>query len=310
MHKILIITLTVLFNFNLFARVEKIITLETETGQLEGTLLIPNIKRKIPVALIIAGSGPTDRNGNNPSMNNNSLKMLAEGLTKEDIASLRYDKRGIGKSRNAGMHEDSLRFEHYIQDARDWIELLQKRKEFNDIIVIGHSQGSLIGMIASRKKEVKKFISIAGSGESVDKLLLAQLKSQPPYVMEDAKPIIEKLKNGQTVDDIPQYLYSLFRPSVQPYMISQFKYDPCEEIAKLDKPIMIIQGTTDLQIRILDANLLAMSNPNAEKHIFKGMNHIMKNAESDRQKNLATYNQPDLPLTEGLVDEIVKFIKN
>ena len=310
MRKILIITLTILLNFNLFGQGANIVVLETETGRLEGTLLVPDIKRDIPVALIIAGSGPTDRNGNNPSMKNNSLKMLAEGLVKEDVASLRYDKRGIGKSRNAGMHEDSLRFEHYIQDARDWIELLQKRKEFNDIIVIGHSQGSLIGMIASRKKEVKKFISIAGSGESVDKLLLTQLKSQPPYVMEDAKPIIEKLKNGQTVDDIPQYLYSLFRPSVQPYMISQFKYDPCEEIAKLDKPIMIIEGTTDLQIRILDANLLAMSKPNAEKHIFKGMNHIMKNAESDRQKNLATYNQPDLPLTEGLVDEIVKFIKN
>jgi hypothetical protein len=310
MRKILIITLTILLNFNLFGQGANIVVLETENGRLEGTLLVPDIKRDIPVALIIAGSGPTDRNGNNPGMKNNSLKMLAEGLTKEDIASLRYDKRGIGKSRNAGMHEDSLRFEHYIQDARDWIELLQKRKEFNDIIVIGHSQGSLIGMIASRKKEVKKFISIAGSGESVDKLLLAQLKSQPPYVMEDAKPIIEKLKNGQTVDDIPQYLYSLFRPSVQPYVISQFKYDPCEEIAKLDKQIMIIQGTTDLQIRILDANLLAMSNPNAEKHIIKGMNHIMKNAESDRQKNLATYNQPDLPLTEGLVDKIVKFIKN
>ena len=310
MRKILIITLTILLNFNLFGQGANIVVLETETGRLEGTLLVPDIKRDIPVALIIAGSGPTDRNGNNPSMKNNSLKMLAEGLVKEDVASLRYDKRGIGKSRNAGMHEDSLRFEHYIQDARDWIELLQKRKEFNDIIVIGHSQGSLIGMIASRKKEVKKFISIAGSGESVDKLLLTQLKSQPPYVMEDAKPIIEKLKNGQTVDDIPQYLYSLFRPSVQPYMISQFKYDPCEEIAKLDKPIMIIEGTTDLQIRILDANLVAMSKPNAEKHIFKGMNHIMKNAESDRQKNLATYNQPDLPLTEGLVDEIVKFIKN
>ena len=76
---------------------EEAVTLKTSSGNLEGTLLLPEIE-KPPVVLIIAGSGPTDRNGNNPSLKPNYLKMLAEGLHKNNIASLRFDKRGVAES--------------------------------------------------------------------------------------------------------------------------------------------------------------------------------------------------------------------
>ena len=132
-----------LLSFNaLFAdQSETIAHLETQTGTLEGSLIVPDMKNTVPVALIIAGSGPTDRNGNNPAMTNNFLKMLAEALSEKGIASLRYDKRGIGKSQKAGMKEENLRFEDYISDAEGWVQFLKNDKRFGDVIIIGHSEG-------------------------------------------------------------------------------------------------------------------------------------------------------------------------
>ena len=288
---------------------EEEITLETKTGDIKGSLLIPSVSEKTAVVLIIAGSGPTDRNGNNPIMTNNSLLMLAKELQKNGIASVRYDKRGIGESKNSGLQESDLRFEHYVKDVEDWVELLKENDRFSEIIVLGHSEGSLIGMIASQKNEVEKFISVAGAGISAGDIIRQQLKAQPPVVLNQSLPIIEKLENGEREENVPQMLYSLFRPSVQPYMISWFKYDPQKEIAKLDKPVLIIQGTTDIQVSVSDADKLALANKKSQKQIIEGMNHILKEAEADRQKNIQTYSMPDLPLKKELMEVILKFIE-
>ena len=121
---------------------ETIVNLESKNGTLEGSLLLPESKTGIPVALIIAGSGPTDRDGNNPAMKNNSLKLLANALSVNGIASLRYDKRGIGKSQKAGGKEEDLRFDHYISDAKGWLSLLRTDERFKEVIVIsdGHAE--------------------------------------------------------------------------------------------------------------------------------------------------------------------------
>src|SRR6218665_2726569 len=171
MNKI-ILFLTVLFLSVLNAQTKKELPfkeapaiLKINNDQIFGTLTTPDLTKKYPVALIIAGSGPTDRNGNNAIMKNNSLKMLAEALAKNGIASLRYDKRGIGESKPAGGDsESSLVFENYIQDAKSWINFLRQDKRFSKVIVIGHSEGSLIGMIAGAKAD--KFVSIAGVGDT------------------------------------------------------------------------------------------------------------------------------------------------
>jgi len=289
---------------------EEIVTLEAEDCNIEGTLLIPDVNEKVPVVLIIAGSGPTDRNGNNSQTgDNNSYKMLAESLSEKGIASLRYDKRGIGKSSDNIVDEKDLRFDHFIQDAELWVRKLNKNKRFNEIIVIGHSQGSLIGMIVSQNKHVDKFISIAGAGKSIDKVLKEQMKAQPLFVKEAANPIIDSLKAGDTVKNVPQYLNNLFRESIQGYLISWIKFDPGDEIAKLKKPILILQGTTDIQVSLQDAEHLKLANPSAEGLKIEGMNHIFKDVEMDRFKNLATYSNPDLPLNVILVSSIVEFIK-
>ncbi len=306
--QIIAFILGILISTLVFSQTELPITLKTKTGNIEGTLMLPLEKLPVSVALIIAGSGPTDRNGNNPMMTNNSLKMLAEGLAKNGIASLRYDKRGIAQSQAAGMKESDLRFENYIDDVIDWIKLLKNDKSFNQIVVIGHSEGSLIGMIASQYSNVDKFVSIAGAGQSADKIIKEQLKSQPPAVLEQTIPILDELVKGNTVETVPPMLNSLFRTSVQPYMISWIKYDPQIEIAKLNKPCLIVQGTTDIQVSIEDAKRLQAVKPTAKLVLIDGMNHIFKNADIDRTKNIQTYTQPDLPLHVELIPAISSFI--
>jgi len=287
---------------------ESQIILKINTDQLFGTLTTPDLAKKYPVALLIAGSGPTDRNGNNSMMKNNSLKMLAEVLAKNGIASLRYDKRGIGESKASAISEQSLVFENYTEDAKSWINLLKQDKRFSAVIVIGHSEGSLIGMIAGAK--ANKFISIAGPGESADKLIKAQIASKSNKQLEDLTfPIIDSLKSGHNVKKVDPMLNSLFRPSIQPYLISWFKYNPQAEIKKLIVPILIVQGNNDLQVTVKDAETLSQANKNAELLIVDKMNHVMKIVEGDKQANLESYNNESLPLSEIMTTKIISFIK-
>ena len=283
------------------------ISLQTRTGEIHGTLTVPEKSGKPPVALIIAGSGPTDRDGNNPMMKNNSLKILATELAKNGIATLRYDKRGIAESKGASKSESDLRFDDYVSDAKEWIQLLKKDKRFSKVIVIGHSEGSLLGMMAATSAD--KFVSIAGAGQSADKILKEQLKTQPQQVQDMTFPIIDSLKNGKMVENVNPMLNSLFRQSVQPYLISWFKYDPQSEIGRLTIPVLIVQGTNDIQVSVEDAKRLAAANHKAKLILVDKMNHIFRRVEvEDRQANIATYSNSDLPIAAELVKSTVKFI--
>ncbi|PXY39490.1 alpha/beta hydrolase [Flavobacterium cheongpyeongense] len=287
---------------------ESPIILKINTDQLYGTLTTPDLPKKYPVALIISGSGPTDRNGNNPMMKNNSLKMLAEALAKNGIASLRFDKRGIGESKGSAVSERELVFENYTEDVKSWINLLKQDKRFSEIIVIGHSEGSLIGMIAGGKAD--KFISIAGAGDSADKILKSQISAKSMKQIEEMTfPIIDSLKSGKTVKNVDPMLNALFRPSVQPYLISWFKYNPQTEIKKLMVPILILQGSKDLQVTVQDAENLSKASTNSELLIIDKMNHILKVIEGDQQANLESYNNENLPISEKLISKIVSFIQ-
>lgn len=286
------------------------VVLETPTGNISGTVLYPATRNKVPVVLLIAGSGPTDRNGNNPAMTNNHLKLLAESLNGYQVASLRYDKRGIGASRKAGIHEKDLRFEDYVKDAAGWIAWLQKDERFSKVIVAGHSEGSLIGMLACQQVKPAAFISISGPADRADRLIREQLKGQPETVRKEVYPVLDSLVAGKTVESIDPKYNALLRPSVQPYLISWFNYSPKAEISKLDIPILIINGTNDLQVEPQNAFELLYSSRNVDLEIIEGMNHILKQAEADRQQNIATYNKPDLPVMHELVQAIVNFIRS
>jgi len=286
--------------------IEKKISLKTTSGEIFGTLTTPEKVTKIPVALIIAGSGPTDRDGNNQVMKNNSLKMLSSALVKNGIATLRYDKRGIAESKAAGKNEADLRFEDYVNDAKGWLQLLKQDKRFSKVIIIGHSEGSLIGMLVATAAD--KYISIAGAGQSADKKIKEQLIAQPKIVKDVAYPIIDSLKNEKIVTNIDPMLYSLFRPSIQPYLISWFRYDPQSEIKKLTIPVLILQGTNDIQVSVEDARLLSNAYPKAHLVYVDKMNHVFKIVEGDRPANIKTYNDLSLPIADKLVNSITDFI--
>ena len=277
-------------------------TLQTSTGELSGTLTVPILKGTFPVALIIAGSGPTDRNGNNAQMKNNSLQLLAHELAAQGIASIRYDKRGIGASKGALISEENLRFENYVEDAKAWAAELKADSRFRELIIIGHSEGSLIGMLACEQADL--FVSLAGAGRPIDVILKEQLAVQlkgEKKLLRAANDGLSKLKEGKLVEDAPVELFGLFRSSVQPYMISWMKYDPAVEISKLKIPIVIVQGSTDLQVKEEDAVILFKAHPlNSRLIIIENMNHVLKIAPLDRTKNIETYSNPELPLASEL----------
>jgi pimeloyl-ACP methyl ester carboxylesterase len=282
------------------------IILQTRTGKIYGTLTTPKKFTKIPLALIIAGSGPTDRDCNQANVKCDAYKKLAYGLAENNIASVRYDKRGIAESKAAMENESDIRFDDYVNDAKEWIQMLKQDKRFSKVVVVGHSEGSLIGMIAASAAD--KFISIAGAGQSADKIIKEQLSAQPKEVQDLTYPMIDSLKKGTTVENVNPMFKSLFRLSVQPYLISWFRYDPQIEIQKLGIPILIIQGTNDIQITVEDAKRLSRANPKSHLVLIEKMNHIFRTVEGDRQENMAAYNNPSLPLADELVKDITSFI--
>ena len=296
---------------SLFASEEEI-TLNTPTGDIHGKLMLPENNTPCPLVIIIAGSGPTDMDGNSIGlgMTNNSLLYLAKELADNGIASVRYDKRGIGKSQAAGTSEEELRFEHYIDDATAWAEMFGNDSRFSTIAIAGHSEGSLIGMVAAQKsKAVKAYISIAGTGRPAYEVIEEQLKRNPEQIQREAAAINKELCEGRIVENIPNYLASLYRKSVQPYLISWFRYNPAKEISKLKIPVLIVQGDMDIQVGVKEAETLLAARMFSSYHIIKDMNHVLKHCASNEMvMQLETYKDPKLPIKKELVEHIVRFL--
>ncbi len=282
------------------------IVLHTKTGDLFGSLCMAKDFTKGPLVIIIAGSGPTDRNGNSNFTKNNNLKLIAYNLADSGIASLRFDKRGIGESAAAMKSEKDLIFENYISDVKQWITFLKKDKRFTKIIIAGHSEGSLIGLASAAKAD--KFISISGAGEPIAFTLKKQLETQPDTIKKISNTIIDSLSEGYEVKNVPLLLFSLFRPSVQPYLISWFKYNPVAEITKLKIPVLIIQGDKDLQVSEENAHKLHEACPRSKLVVLQNMNHVLKTV-SDEKDNYKSYKDADRPLHPELIREIISFIK-
>ena len=281
--------------------------------KLGGVIMFPEGKqKKLPVVLIIQGSGPTDKDGNSAALTgkNNSLKLMAEVFAANGIASLRFDKRGLSLSRESAVPEDELTFDDLVSDANAWLDYLVNDKRFKQIGIAGHSQGSLIGMRLAQSKSVSAFASIAGPSLTIDETILAQIKANPfnpSNIVKEAKDIFAKLRQGETVERVPPYLMSVFRPSIQPFMMSWMKYDPLVEIEKLDIPILVVTGSTDLQVTVEDAQRLQIANPKAQLKVIDGMNHVLKNSSAQANENVASYSNPDLPLNVEFEESINSF---
>lgn len=287
---------------------DETVFLDTGTGILAGSLRLPSGIERGPVALIIAGSGPTDRNGNPPGMENNSLKLLAKGLAERGIASLCYDKRGIGESKEAGLPEEAMTMDLLIADAALWISFLRKDMAFSKIVVAGHSEGAMIGMVAAKQEKADAFISIAGPGRPLDRVIREQLSGQPDKIRNQADAILRELVSGKTVADVPDMFLALFRPSVQPYLISLLRLDPAVEMTRLTVPVLILQGRCDLQVKERDARSLQRAKPDARLVMMANMNHVLKEVGTDPAENRAAYTNPALPVMPELTDAVTDFI--
>jgi uncharacterized protein len=291
---------------------EEAVTLDTPTGKLVGSLLVPASTTKVPVALIIAGSGPTDRDCNsaNTNLHTDAYKMLAHALADAGVASLRYDKRGVGGSIGAATREDDMTVNIEADDAAAWASKLKADPRFGPLIVIGHSEGSLLGMVAAQRNKAAAFISIAGAGERASDILRKQLtgKLPPPLVAENER-ILSTLERGEVPGNVPQALATIYRPSVMPYLISWFRYSPTQNLQSLEMPVLIVQGDNDLQVHVEQANALKAARPDATLAVIPGMNHILKIVPADPQQNLASYANPALPLAPQLVTTIDQFLR-
>lgn len=295
------------------------VSLTTNGVTLAGTLELPEGNGPFPVVLIVAGSGPTDRDGNSALLpgKNDSLKLLAGGLAARGIASVRYDKRGVGASTAPGLQEADLRFDDYVNDAAAWLDMLGADTRFHSVGVVGHSEGSLIALVAAQKANVPKLrvgavVSLEGAGENAADLILTQLRANhnnPPELVAEAQKIVAELRAGRTVAQVSPVLNSLFRPSVQPYLISWFAYDPARQIAALKVPVLIVQGESDLQTGVRDAQLLKAAQPAARRLLVPGMNHVLKEVGNDMALNQKAYSDPSLPLAPGLLHPVAEFLK-
>ncbi|TDQ45788.1 alpha/beta hydrolase [Permianibacter aggregans] len=276
---------------------------------LHGTFEQPLTTKPTPVVLIIAGSGPTDRNGNNPLIpgSNDSLKQLAQSLASQGIATLRYDKRGIGESKQENLQEANLRFETYVNDAAAWLAELERRG-YKQRYVIGHSEGGLIATLAARLQKVDAVILLCAAGRPADQIIREQLTSNAPHLVDDATRIMNVLKQGQLVAKVPTELASLFRPSVQPYLQSWFRYDPAREADQLGTTVFSLSGATDIQVGAEDATRLAEQN-NIRHREIPEMNHVLKHvASKDTAAQQNAYTNPVVPLAPELVPTLAQFI--
>ncbi|HUH25119.1 MAG TPA: hypothetical protein VLY87_00700 [Flavobacterium sp.] len=262
---------------------------------------------KETVILLIAGSGPTNRNGNSLGIAvNNSLKYLAEGLAENNYNVFTYDKRVVYLLKNQ-KEVPPLGFQHGVDDAKIIIEYLKNTLGYKKIIVAGHSEGSLVGMSAS-SKDVAVFISLAGTGNPIDVIIKEQINKQAPMLNEATNKILTQLKEGKIVKNVNPMLQSLFAEQNQPYLIDWIKRNPQTEIAKLNIPILIINGTKDIQVGVKEAELLHQANPNSSIAIIEKMNHIFKEIEKD-EENMASYSNPNLPIQKELITVITSFLK-
>lgn len=282
-------------------------------GPLKGTLLTPNSK-PIAAVLIAPGSGPTDRDGNNPlGVNASSYRLLAEGLAAKGFATLRIDKRGMFASTMAVKDANAVTITDYVDDVRAWVKVLRREVQTPCIWVLGHSEGGVVALVSAQEEDVCGVVLIATPARPMGEVLREQLKANPANapLLKEALPVIDALEHRRRVDttNIHPALQSLFHPAVQGFLIDAFSYNPSQLISTISKPVLVLQGQRDLQVSEADARQLKAANPQASLIILPNMNHVMKEVTSnDPKANIASYAEPSLPLAPSLIDSIGHFL--
>lgn len=279
------------------------ILINNDSIELPGTLSFT--KQNEPLVVWIHGSGNVDRNGNQGNViKANYIKQYRDAMNANDIAFFSYDKRTSNK--NNFKHLKDISFEDLVEDAKISIQYLKKNYHFSKIVLVGHSQGSLIGALLAN--DVDMYISLAGPGETVDKAIVRQVSQSAPHLKLITELHLQELNKTGTIKEVNPMLLSLFRPQNQPFLISWMKYDPIEVFKTIQKPTLIINGTKDSQVTIADAKKLHSSLPTSQLVIIENMNHVLKEIIKD-EDNRKSYFSSEFPISKELISTIVTFIK-
>lgn len=285
------------------------------SGTLHGAMLTPSDVEQPPVVLIVPGSGPTDKDGNNPlGAAAASYQRLAEAMVDQGVASVRIDKRGMFDSAGAG-DPNKVTIADYARDVEAWAQALKPVTGARCIWLLGHSEGALVAAAAAseRDEDICGLIIVAGAGRPLGQVLRDQLRADPANapLLDEAFAAITSLEAGRSVDisNMHPALQALFVPAAQPFLMDVMAYDPPELLRKYKGPVLVVQGTADLQISMADAERLASARPGVKLVKVEGMNHVLKEAPGDRAGNLATYRDPLKPVAHRAVEAIVDFVK-
>lgn len=282
-------------------------------GPLAGTLIPP--ARGKPVVLMLPGSGPTDRDGNNRlGVQAGSTRLLAQALAVRGIGSVRIDKRGLFGSAAAISDPNAVTIADYADDVHQWVRVIRATTGARCIWVLGHSEGGLIALKAAQAPEgICGLVLLAAAGRPLGTLLREQLAAAalPPEMLAQADAGLARLERGEPVDAaaMPPVLLPLFAPAVQGFLIDQMALDPAVLARAYRGAVLIVSGTNDVQAVAADAKALHRARPDATLLELPRMTHTLKQAESDgRAASLATYRDPALPLAPGLVEGIAAFV--
>ena len=282
-------------------------------GPLRGTLLDPG--SSIAPVLIIPGSGPTDRDGNNPlGIRASSYKLLAEALAARGLSTVRIDKRGLFGSAGAVADGNAVTVPDYAADVRSWVATIRKRLGSRCVWLLGHSEGGLVALAATGgMPDVCGLLLLSAPGRKAGEILREQLRANPANapVLDQALAAIAALEAGKRVNTAGMHpaLMSLFAPPVQNYLISLLSYDPAALLAGTDQPVLVIQGRRDLPVTEVDARRLAAARAGVQLRLLDGVNHVLKLVPlDDRNVNFATYADPALPIAPELVDAVATFV--
>ena len=283
------------------------IIIYNDSIELPGTLTHKKSIKKQSLIIWVHGSGNVDRNGNQSGVNvqANYIKQFRDSVNKYDIAFFSYDKRTVNPKNLKFLK--NISFNDLVLDVQKVIFRFKDDPRFPEIILVGHSQGSLVAMLAINEF-VNKFISIAGLSESVDKTIIKQVSAQNEEFGKITEQHIGELKSTGTINEVNPMLAALFAKKNHKFLLDYFKYNPQDKIKELKIPILILNGDKDIQVSVEDAKKLNKANPVSRLVLIRNMNHVLKIINKD-EDNLKSYYSADFPLSEELIRTIKAFIK-